>query len=80
MVAAFLPLPLDPQRATEKRPESEFGVPEVLQRRIAQADEVRFQSARWWRTLNRFMSVIGLLILGAVVALVVVGIQQHWVQ
>ncbi|EFX00486.1 serine-rich protein [Grosmannia clavigera kw1407] len=80
MVAAFLPLPPDPQRAMEKQAESEFGVPEVLKQRITQADEVRFQSTRWWRTLNRCMSVLGLLILGAVIALIVVGVQQHWAQ
>ncbi|CAK7200756.1 hypothetical protein SEUCBS139899_003455 [Sporothrix eucalyptigena] len=80
MIAAFLPLPLDPQRAMEKRAEGEFGVPAALKRRIAQYDEMRYQSARWWRTLNRVMSVFGLLILGAVAALVVVGVHQGWGQ
>ncbi|KAL1889805.1 hypothetical protein Sste5346_008663 [Sporothrix stenoceras] len=80
MIAAFLPLPLDPKRAMEKRAEGEYGVPEALKRRIAQYDEMRFQSAKWWRTLNRVMSVFGLLILGAVAALVVVGVRQGWGQ
>ncbi len=80
MVASFLPLPLDPQRAMEKRAEGDFGVPAALKRRIAQADEMRFQSARWWRTLNRVMSVFGLLILGAIAALVVIGVRQGWGQ
>ncbi|CAK7232151.1 hypothetical protein SBRCBS47491_008172 [Sporothrix bragantina] len=80
MVAAFLPLPLDPQRAMEKRAEGEYGVPTALKRRIAQYDEMRYQSARWWRTLNRVMAVFGLFILGAVAALVVVGVHQGWGQ
>ncbi|OAA57865.1 serine-rich protein [Niveomyces insectorum RCEF 264] len=78
MVASFLPLPLDPQRAMEKRAEGEYGVPAALKQRLAQVDEMRYQSARWWRTLNRVMSVFGLLILGAVVALVIVGVHQGW--
>jgi hypothetical protein len=64
----------------EKRAEGEYGVPEALKRRIAQYDEMRYQSAKWWRTLNRVMSVFGLLILGAVAALVVVGVRQGWGQ
>ncbi|ERS97164.1 uncharacterized protein SPSK_02146 [Sporothrix schenckii 1099-18] len=80
MAAAFLPLPPDPKRAMEKRAEGKYGVPEALKRRIAQYDEARYQSAKWWRTLNRVMSVFGLLILGAVAALVVVGVRQGWGQ
>ena len=78
MIAAFLPLPLDPKRAMEKRPEGEYGVPSTLKQRVAQNDEKRYQSARWWRNLNRIMAVFGLLIIGAVVALVVVGVRQGW--
>jgi hypothetical protein len=41
-------------------------------------DETRYESARWWRNLNRVMSVVGLLIIGAIIALVVVGVRQGW--
>ena len=30
-------------------------------------DEKRWQKAKWWRTVNRIMSILGLLIIGAVV-------------
>jgi len=30
-------------------------------------DERRWQKAKWWRTVNRIMSILGLLIIGAVV-------------
>ena len=83
MIASFLPLPLDPKGAMEKRMaggEGEYGVAEALKQRILQADENRFQSARWWRRLNRVMSLFGLLILGAIISLVVVAVKQHWGQ
>jgi hypothetical protein len=41
-------------------------------------DDSRYQSAKWWRGLNRIMAVIGLLVIGAVVALVVIGIRERW--
>ncbi len=80
MIAAVLPLPADPQREMEKRSHGEFGVPEAFKRQMAETDEIRYQSAKWWRTLNRVMAVIGLLILGAIAALVVIGVRQGWGQ
>jgi len=78
MIAAFLPLPPDPRHEAIQRDLGEFGVPEAFKRQMAQADEVRFQSAKWWRTLNRAMSVVGLLLLAAIAALVVVGVREGW--
>ncbi|EPE07276.1 serine-rich protein [Ophiostoma piceae UAMH 11346] len=81
MIASVLPLPLDPKRAMERRmaeSEGEYGVAEALKQRMSQADENRFQSARWWRRLNRVMSLFGLLILGAIIALVIIAVKQHW--
>jgi hypothetical protein len=85
MIAAFLPLPPNPLlgiRDVEKgnsqaqlRVDSE---PEQLYRRVAPIDDSHYQSARWWRNTNRLMSIIGLLILGAVIALVVVGVKRGW--
>ncbi|KAL5629376.1 hypothetical protein BROUX41_001983 [Berkeleyomyces rouxiae] len=34
------------------------------------------EAARWWRRLNRYMSVVGVLVLGAMVALIVVGVNS----
>ncbi|KAK6362011.1 hypothetical protein TWF730_005715 [Orbilia blumenaviensis] len=35
----------------------------------------RWDNARWWRNVNRVMSVFGILILGAIIALLVVGLK-----
>ncbi|EWC45110.1 hypothetical protein DRE_06249 [Drechslerella stenobrocha 248] len=37
----------------------------------------RWDNARWWRNLSRVMSVVGLLVLGAVIALLVVGLKAR---
>ncbi len=78
MIAAFWPLPPDP-RQMQERDHGAYGVPETFKRQLAVADEVRYQSAVWWRTLNRCMSLVGLLLLGTVAALVVLGIRQGWI-
>ncbi|KAI0458346.1 hypothetical protein F5B21DRAFT_500604 [Xylaria acuta] len=85
MIAAFLPLPPGPQFDMQELDKSttQFRIPEdsraeLLYGRVAPIDDLRYQSARWWRNLNRYMSIIGLLILGAVAALIVIGIKQGW--
>ncbi|KAI1420578.1 hypothetical protein F5Y12DRAFT_719398 [Xylaria sp. FL1777] len=85
MIAALLPLPPNPRFDMEElgkstaqlQPPDDSG-PESLYRRVAPIDDTRYQSARWWRNLNRYMSVLGLLILGAIAALIVVGVRQRW--
>jgi hypothetical protein len=80
MIAAVLPLPPKPTLPMMQRSQSEshvggqadsFGL-------LYPIDDSRYQSARWWRNLNRFMAAIGLLILGAVAALVVIGLREGW--
>ncbi|KAI1384491.1 uncharacterized protein F4822DRAFT_365353 [Hypoxylon trugodes] len=84
MVAAFLPLPPKPMLAMDERDQSttEFQASEHGEppRRHVLIDDSRYQSARWWRNINRFMAVAGLLILGAVAALIVIGVRQKWAQ
>ncbi|KAI0181060.1 hypothetical protein GGR52DRAFT_16898 [Hypoxylon sp. FL1284] len=85
MIAAFLPLPSKPTLAMDERDRSttEFqasGDPESARRRHVLVDDSRYQSGRWWRNINRFMAVVGLLILGAVAALIVIGVRQGWTQ
>ncbi|WYZ40338.1 hypothetical protein EsH8_IV_000679 [Colletotrichum jinshuiense] len=82
MIAAFLPLPPDPQVEMAERDHRSSLLDEErdLPRRVAAVDETLFQSARWWRALNRYMSVIGVLVVGAIAALVVLGVQQGWGQ
>jgi hypothetical protein len=85
MIAAFLPLPSDPQSEKGKslhgNPSDEFiAMPAAFKRHVQQVEEMRYQSAKWWRTLNRFMAFIGLLLLGAIAALVVIGVREGWGQ
>ncbi|KAK4177071.1 hypothetical protein QBC36DRAFT_140241 [Triangularia setosa] len=77
MIAAILPLP---KRYTlEKESESAQKQPEYSYQPQA-GGERRFETVRWWRNLNRIMSVVGLLIIGAVISLAVVGVKQGWGQ
>ncbi|KAJ9165453.1 Serine-rich protein [Coniochaeta hoffmannii] len=79
MIAALLPLPTNPkyQMEEQNRNSGRFGhVNYEHQFRVF--DETRYESAKWWRNLNRIMSVVGLLIIGAIVALAVVGVRQGW--
>ena len=94
MVAAFLPIPPDPKSqkvrekgkspvsgpASDAHSEEFVAMPGAFKRQLAQAEEKRYQSAKWWRTLNRVMAVFGLLILGAIAALVYIGVRDGWGQ
>ncbi|KAH6636608.1 hypothetical protein F5144DRAFT_187034 [Chaetomium tenue] len=79
MVAAFLPLPPNPKSLDVENGENKYTSthPAFRYQKYA-VDETRYESARWWRNLNRGMSIIGLLIIGAVVALAVIGVRQGW--
>jgi len=85
MIAAFLPLPPNPlletrdaEKGSSQAQLREDSEPEQFYRRVALIDDSQYQSARWWRNINRLMSFIGLLILGAIIALVVVGVKRGW--
>lgn len=39
-----------------------------LEKTIISIDEARYENARWWRNINRIMSVLGLLVIGAIVS------------
>ncbi|KAL1871591.1 hypothetical protein VTK73DRAFT_1981 [Phialemonium thermophilum] len=77
MIAAFLPLPENAKQQMLEREhdQSQFGAVDSLHQ-VQLFDEARYESARWWRTVNRFMSIVGLLIIGAVAALVVIGLRR----
>lgn len=47
---------------------SEQGRSHDYDRRFGPIDEKRFENARWWRNLNRWMSLVGLLIIAAIVS------------
>lgn len=79
MVAAFLPLPPKPQREmVENQSTNHLYLQHQPPQPSGTIDEIRYNSARWWRNLNRGMSIFGLLVLGAVITLIVVGIKQQW--
>jgi hypothetical protein len=82
MVAAFLPLPPKYAFDMAERDHSttQFGIPnspDPMGRQAQALADSRHQSARWWRNVNRLMSVIGLLVIGAIVALAIVGFWQN---
>ena len=77
MVAAVLPLPKKPLSANDMEKTlggSEEDVAMAMMKHEAGDAEKRWREekqwmkARWWRSLNRIMSVIGVLVIGAVVS------------
>ncbi|KAI8958083.1 hypothetical protein F5Y11DRAFT_54220 [Daldinia sp. FL1419] len=82
MIAAFLPLPPKPTLSMEEHAYSTTQLSsdqaEPPRGRLVLNDDARYQSARWWRNINRFMAIAGLIIVGAVIALVVVGVREKW--
>lgn len=83
MIGAVLPLPKPSPLAMIERDVSfsDLGArthSHEYERHIESEDELRYQNARWWRLLNRCMSVIGLLIIGAVIGLVIASVRQGW--
>jgi len=74
MIASFLPLPVKPVMEMEERDHSTSNLDNSndnhndYARRFGPMDESRYESAKWWRTLNRWMSLAGILILAAVVS------------
>lgn len=76
MIAAFLPLPPNPKLEMAEVDYSQSQ--HDFTRHNALADEIRYQSAKWWRTLNRGMAVIGVLVVAAIITLVVLAVKQGW--
>ena len=69
-VAALLPLPPRPAMK-ELMHDPEAGGPtlqEQLDHRTAMSEEVRYANLRWWRNLNRFMSLVGLVVIAIIVS------------
>ncbi|OAP57721.1 hypothetical protein AYL99_08459 [Fonsecaea erecta] len=48
------------------------------ERHAAGVAELKFQNARWWRNLNRWMSVVGVVVCALVVVLAVLGTKHNW--
>jgi hypothetical protein len=75
MIASLLPLPPNPMAEMRERDaenstsnlDSSNDFSNDFVRQFGPTDEIRFESAKWWRNLNRWMSLVGLLIIAAVV-------------
>lgn len=75
MIASFLPLPPYPEEypEMEERPDERTVGTTQLEtsreaRRALLAEESRYESARWWRLVNRFMTPVGLVIIAGIVS------------
>lgn len=74
MVASFLPLPNRPELPPMTEEDQRRSRHDILLERNriwSPMDEQRYQSARWWRILNRIFSVAGVVIIVVIVVLVV---------
>ncbi|POR33592.1 Uncharacterized protein TPAR_06223 [Tolypocladium paradoxum] len=81
MVASFLPLPPRPQFEMVEGHHSTSHLDLRLEaNHLMQGavDARRYSRAQWWRNLNRAMAVVGIFVVGAVIALIVTGVKQRW--
>ncbi|PHH51379.1 hypothetical protein CFIMG_003293RA [Ceratocystis fimbriata CBS 114723] len=85
MIAAFLPLPqsassIKVMEEGRNRSGDISSINEPIVPSQPQFDESHhlrmLEAARWWRRLNRYMSVVGILVIGAVIALIVIGVRS----
>lgn len=69
MIGAFLSLPPNPIFVmTERDPSTtDLAFHHAIAQEFGPLDEKTYESARWWRNLNRGMSVLGVMIMVAVV-------------
>ena len=65
MIAAFLPLP---HKSTSREGNADAEQQLEINFVAIRASEARYENARWWRNVNRGMSAVGVLVIGAVVS------------
>lgn len=70
-IASFLPLPQRPDIPSLKGKDNpnRTQIAEDLEKRLGPIDEARYENARWWRNINRIMSLVGIVIVVAVVSI-----------
>ncbi|KIW68140.1 hypothetical protein PV04_04107 [Phialophora macrospora] len=49
-----------------------------LERHHAGVTELMFQNARWWRNLNRWMCLVGVVVITLAVVLAIIGTRSNW--
>ncbi|KAI4154195.1 MAG: hypothetical protein LQ341_000408 [Variospora aurantia] len=75
-LAALLPLP--PRSTVDTRDlGTEASNAHDLEKRQGFVDEARYENARWWRSLNRLMCILGVLIIIAIIALALVAVKMR---
>lgn len=71
LIASFLPLPDQPgsvkNKGKEAMPQTQFM--EDLESQIGPADDARYENARWWRIINRAMTLVGISLIAVIVSL-----------
>lgn len=73
-IAAFLPLPPKPKMSPEMMEyESDSDVEVALEAQCMNLQQRRYENARWWRNLNRWMISLGVVILVIIITLAVIG-------
>jgi hypothetical protein len=75
LVAAFV-LPLPPKPALDMEQVSRIPTPNPaakMQQKMDIEADIRYENARWWRGLNRFMCVLGVVVVVLVTTLAVVN-------
>ena len=90
--AAFLPLPPRPTRYSdiEKSPHTSRNYTDAnwdegdivarlrLEKHLKGLEEVKWQNARWWKRMNKWMCIVGAVVLIVVLVLAIIGTQGHW--
>lgn len=59
-------MPLPPKPRT---PPSSPGFEHDLEKTLGPVDQARYENARWWRNINRIMSVVGVGVIVAIVSI-----------
>ena len=70
MLASFLSLPAKPH-LTPPGSSTTPNIAHDIEKALDPIDQAQYESARWWRNVNRIMSVMGLLIIIAIVSLLI---------
>lgn len=67
MIASFLPLPPRPA-VGQWNPTGTPDLEQAMDENLGLIGEARYQNARWWRNVNRIMSIVGILLLATIVS------------
>lgn len=81
MIGAILPIPPKPERAMTERiyisGHLDIRMEARHQRQYIHAERLH-ERLKWWRSVNRRMSLIGGIILSLCIILIAVGAKQQW--